>query len=239
MTTITGAARSNSWNVQLFIENKAIAGVFQRSDLLTIADLAHELDLCFIIDKSDGWQMALLPRATEPADRSLIILDHQGETPLPTPSKVDQYTLVFHSSSQCKTRGRHTLEDSCIRYMETPARRADPRYLEIGEQSPAFQGVPPMRKKRRSSSSSTKSWNSSPSSPAKMDDNPDEPRLPRPDIIHPEQARRLINDFRDNVSASPGTLYTNTCVFTGQGRSWFSGGPGPGLQAAHIIPRIH
>lgn len=96
--------------MQLFIANKATAGVFQRSDLLTIADLAHELELCFIIDKPDGWQLALLTKATESADRSLIILDRQSESPLPTPSKFDHYTLVFHSSSQCKGRDRHCLE---------------------------------------------------------------------------------------------------------------------------------
>lgn len=109
-TIITGAARSNSWNIELFIEDKAIAGVFQRNDLLTIADLAHELELCFIIDQPDGWQLALLPKATESADHSLIILDYQDETPLPTPSEVDHYTFIFHSSSRCKSRDRHSLE---------------------------------------------------------------------------------------------------------------------------------
>lgn len=123
-TTIPGAARCTSWNAHLYVDSKLIAGVFQRSDLISVADLAHELDLCFILDKPDGlWQPALLPRAALSADRSLIVLDHQDESPIPTPSKVDAYTFVFHSSSRCANRDRHSLEGTqhLLSYLGTAA----------------------------------------------------------------------------------------------------------------------
>ncbi|KUI57053.1 hypothetical protein VP1G_04349 [Cytospora mali] len=79
MAGVTKTERRASWNVQIFVKDKIVAGVYQRDNLLSVADIAHELELCFVFDKPDSdtlWQPALLPK--EPASRGLglIVLNH-------------------------------------------------------------------------------------------------------------------------------------------------------------------
>ncbi|KUI70864.1 hypothetical protein VM1G_06474 [Cytospora mali] len=133
----TREQRSTSWNVEIFVGSKPIAGVYQSGDLLRVADMAYELELCLIFDKPDAaapLQSALLQRGT--TNHSLIILDHQDERPFPTPTPLGEstyYDYVFHSS-QC-ARDLHSLTDPCIQRPGKTKRRDDPCYLEIGKQS--------------------------------------------------------------------------------------------------------
>ncbi|KAK7743844.1 hypothetical protein SLS53_003863 [Cytospora paraplurivora] len=152
-TTIPGAARSTSWNVQLYVDFKLIAGVLQHSDLINVADLAHELELCLDLDENDAlWQPALLPRATESADRRFIVLDHQDEHPISTPSKVDAYTHL-------------------ISYLRTAADSFETSVFD----SPEVLNIAAVRKKHRITFNSPSPRKSSPSSPGQAN-NPDEPR---------------------------------------------------------------
>lgn len=103
MVGVNREQRSTSWNVQIRVGPKCIAGVYQRDDLLRVADIAHELELCIVIDKPDTatpLQSALLPSGT--SNHNLIVLDHQDEDPFPTPppDEIREYNYVFHSC-QC------------------------------------------------------------------------------------------------------------------------------------------
>ncbi|KUI57623.1 hypothetical protein VP1G_04971 [Cytospora mali] len=237
---IPHAARSRSWNILIFVNTSIIAGVYQRGDLLRVADLTHELDLCFVFDRPDDdkqWQPALLPRVTT-ARHSLTILDHQDKQPLPTPTPGEDigYTYIFHSS-QCTRRDTHSLEEPCIQHVGKPQPRHEPRYHAIGKQSQDERlAMVPLRKvgnsKRRSipSSSSAASWAATSPPPAKMM-NLDEP-IPV-SVVSAERARTLIEAFRDSVFYS-----CRTCVFSG--KSFFLGYlAGPGIEAAHIVPPVH
>ncbi|KUI73387.1 hypothetical protein VM1G_08932 [Cytospora mali] len=207
---IPHAARSGSWNILILVNSSVIAGVYQRGDLLRVADLAHELDL-------------------------LIILDHQDEQPLPTPTPGEDiaYTYIFHSS-QCARRDAHSLQDPCVQCVERPSPRHEPRYQAIGKQSRDERlAMVPLRKaghlKRRRVSSSAASWATSPP-PAKMM-SLDEP-IPV-SVVSAEKAHSLIDSFRDNVFSS-----CQTCVFSGT--SFLLGTvTGPGIEAAHIVPPVH
>lgn len=110
MAGITKEQRYQSWNVQIFVDSKLVAGLYQRDNLLRVADIAHEVELCLIFDKpadDTPWQPALLPMNTT---SSLIILNHQDELPFPTPMADDikNYTYVFHSS-HCTRGDLHSL----------------------------------------------------------------------------------------------------------------------------------
>lgn len=112
MAGITTEQRYQSWNVWIFVGSKRVAGVYQRANLLRVADIAHELELCLIFDKPDDgtlWQPALLPKDT--TSHSLIVLDHEDKLPFPTPTPKDigDYTYIFHSS-KCNRRDLHSLE---------------------------------------------------------------------------------------------------------------------------------
>ncbi|KUI66840.1 hypothetical protein VM1G_02416 [Cytospora mali] len=213
MSGITKEQRIQSWNVQILVGRKRIAGVYQRDNLLSVADIAQELELCLIFDKPGApWQPALL----DDESKHLIILDHQNNLPFPTPDGLRDYTYVFHSP-QC-SRDLHSLADPCIRCATLPNRRADPRYQEIGKQSQDDRlSMVPLRKvatlKRRSTSASPVSQSPSPTKMSCLD----EP-IPRV-VISPDEARPFINDFRANVLAN-----WCTCVISGKGESWFRSG---------------
>lgn len=90
-----------------------------------------------------------------------------------------------------------------------PLIRYDPRFLEIGKQSPDISvGVAPMRKKRRSVSSSTVSRNSSPS--RTQTDSLDNFQTYVPRMISQDDARSFVDNFRSNVLDK-----STVCVVTG------------------------
>lgn len=117
MSSISKAQRVADWNVEVWSSAGRIAGVYQRGDLLSVADIAYELELCLIIDKPGGddddapWQPALLLRDDAgDGPQHLIVLDQQDSTPFPTPLRsIDCYSYIFHSSSQCTGRDLHSL----------------------------------------------------------------------------------------------------------------------------------
>ncbi|KUI74466.1 hypothetical protein VM1G_10187 [Cytospora mali] len=245
MSGISRPQRQRSWNVRIYIKDSQFAGVYQRNDQLSIADIAYELDLCFIFDTHEGWQQALLPRGT--ASHSIIILDRQDRLPFPTPDTVRDYDFIFHSSSLCAHGDLHSLSDPCVQRAKMPMLRVDPRYLEIGKQSQDERlSTAPLRRiaglKRRSTSISSLSQSATSSPLRTSRDEPilsptrtsgDEP-IPQT-IIEQSYARSLINSFRSDTLAN-----SSTCVITGKGKLWFdSGNAGPGIEVAHIIPQIH
>ncbi|KUI63904.1 hypothetical protein VM1G_10596 [Cytospora mali] len=237
MASIGKDERYQSWNVQIYVGLKRIAGFFQLGDLLRISDVAHELELCLVFDKPHDigpWQPALLPRDATSCGH--IVLDHHNNNPFPTPASntIEDYSYVFHDP-QCTSRDQHSLQDSCIQRADLPRGRSDPRYLEIGKQSHESFGLAPMRKKRRSTSSPTVSRNSSPSNT--QTDTPDDLQicLPRTELISLDKARPIIDSFRNNVLSN-----TTTCVVSGKGKSWCGSRlTGPGIEAAHIVPQVH
>lgn len=115
--SFTKAQRASSWNVEVWGNNSfCVAGVYQRDDLLSVADIAYELDLCLIFERPDDddnaalWQPALLRRDPDPDTNGFIVLDQQDNSPFPTPTlgEVIGYSYVFHSSN-CARRGLHSI----------------------------------------------------------------------------------------------------------------------------------
>lgn len=108
MSGVTRYDREQAWNVRFFVDQKVVAGVYQQGDLLLVADIARELDLCLIFNPPDIVP-ACQPALLSTHNASIIILDCQDKTPIPTPllNEVQDYHYVFHSS-QC-TRDEHTL----------------------------------------------------------------------------------------------------------------------------------
>lgn len=105
MSGVTKEQRIQSWTVQIWVGRKRVAGVYQRDNLLSVADIAHELELCLVFDKpGTPWQPALL----DTASKRLIVLDYQDNLPFPTPDDLRDYTYVFHSP-EC-SRDLHSLE---------------------------------------------------------------------------------------------------------------------------------
>ncbi|KUI66774.1 hypothetical protein VM1G_02328 [Cytospora mali] len=231
--SFSNTQRTNSWNVEFFNSKSfiRIAGVFQLADMLSIADITHELYLCLVFDEPNddaaSYEPALLLRGTPP--KSLIFLDRQDNSPFPTPTPAggrDSYDFLFHSS-RCARRGDlHTLSDTCIYHTDMPQRRVDPRYLDISVRSTdeRLGNFPtrPSSLKRESSSSRTPSL-----SPSR----PDFTGADDPSIIFPNDASRLMRLWPSNVFQH----CTQGCVITGKGRA--GGVQGPGLEAAHIVPQ--
>ncbi|KUI71985.1 hypothetical protein VM1G_11787 [Cytospora mali] len=119
--------RSLCWNVCIWAdegcEDSCVAGVYQRGDLLRVADMVHELGLCLTFEKPDDatpWQPALCPRST--GSCRLIVLDYDNKLPFPTPipGEIRDYDYIFHSPHY-----------SCIHHAKSPMRRDDPRATEI------------------------------------------------------------------------------------------------------------
>lgn len=111
---LTKDQRMQSWNVRFLVGTDAVAGIYQRNDMLHIADVAREIDLCLVFNRPDteSWQPALLLRdaATGP-NQELLVLDQQDQTPFPTPRSKDaqQYDFVFHQHTQCAGESTHSL----------------------------------------------------------------------------------------------------------------------------------
>lgn len=111
---LTKDQRMQSWNVRFMVGTDAVAGIYQRDDVLHVADVAREIELCLILNppNTESWQPALLLRnaATGPSQR-LLVLDQEDRTPFPSPRSKDaqQYDLVFHQRTQCAEGATHSL----------------------------------------------------------------------------------------------------------------------------------
>ncbi|KUI64046.1 hypothetical protein VM1G_10808 [Cytospora mali] len=243
MAVLTIEERSYSrniyfWAINAYGDSAVIAGVYQRDNLLSVLDVVHELEVCFTFGNhgdNTTRQPAFLYRG--PERYRLIILDRENDAPFPTPPSEEavHYEYVFHHS--CCTQDLHSLNDSCIVQANSPMRRVDPRYMEIGEssQDPRL-SVAPLRKiqavKRRSESISTASPTAS-SSPAKSI-SAEEP-IPNAILVQPEKARAAIENFRPNV-----IVHSSVCALSGKGKFWAPNKTvGPGVEAAHIVLQIH
>lgn len=111
--SITKDQRTRSWNVEVWSGSWCLAGVYQSANLLLVADVAYELDLCLILEHPDDnttpWQPALLSKDTR---GSLIVLDQHDNSPFPTPvdEQINCYHYVLHSSECTRTaRDPHCL----------------------------------------------------------------------------------------------------------------------------------
>lgn len=267
-----------SWNVEFVVGIRTVAGVFQLDDLLSVADVSRELDLCLQFSQPQGdWQAVLLPMETSPLSTArpgdarhteghvtidnepFILLDKADSRLFPSPPTgyCTRYWYAFHSTS-CSNEHNHTpldtvfsnprhpfpYRDACIRQAATPKRRSDPRYLPINKRCQDerlrcvrlrnARGI-----KRKSSSDSgraqSQAWSSSrATSDVGVDISSEEVPL---EIISPDDATYIMSKFRTNVlTGTDGSK----CVISGKGESWLGGGiPGPGLQAAHIVPHCH
>lgn len=119
-----------SWNVRFMVGTDAVAGIYQRDDVLNIADVAREIELCLNFNPPDAesWQPALLLRdpTTGPSQR-LVVLDQQDQTPFPTPRSKDaqQYDFVFHRRAQCAGGSTHSLRGRAASPTSLPPRTTD------------------------------------------------------------------------------------------------------------------
>ncbi|KUI73850.1 hypothetical protein VM1G_09425 [Cytospora mali] len=243
MATCSYERRYKSWNHKIFVVNgsRAVSGVYQRDSMLSVADVAHELELCLVFDtpRDDTlWKPALLSSDTA-SPGSLIILDHQDQNPFPTPipDEVRNWIYMFHFSSRCAYRDLHSLGDPCIQQAAMPKRRVDPRYLGINEKPQDEKlAVVPVRKslKRSLSTTSVHGRNMSPS-PARSDS----VQGTVPKVISYGQSRPYVNGWRNNVLVN-----SWTCVLSGKGKSPIPSGmsgpgiQGPGIEVAHIVPQL-
>ncbi|KAF3767131.1 hypothetical protein M406DRAFT_69295 [Cryphonectria parasitica EP155] len=222
MSGITREQRSRGWNVKFFIGKDASAGIYQRDNLLTIGDVARDLELCIVFSNlpndTDDWQAVLLPRRVDatPTDMHIhIALDKANMEPFPGPTIVMQYTYLFHSSSRCALPSGqpHSPTSPCYHKPLPPTRRYNPRHAAISKPSSTSRS-------RHPSTSSTPSEIENEEIPVS--------------IITPETARGFMGAFRSNL------LGTNpVCAISGKGKSWVDGLPGTGIEAAHIVPQIH
>ncbi|EHA58527.1 hypothetical protein MGG_10925 [Pyricularia oryzae 70-15] len=255
--------RALGWNCDIVCaKNNIFGGYYQHLDLLTVADVVHDLDLCFSPpghgdDGGDGsqWRRALIPE-TESRDANGLVLhlDEQDNTtkiPTPDPGSRTRYRYVLHERACTRHREKHSLQDSCLRLAPQPRRRRDPRYLQIGKSDtsdPKLALIAPRRgdvarkRIRTGSGSLSRSPSNSPSperSPSPYKDGQDEAQeavIPTA-IIDSQTGKEYINNFRSDVISinSPAQ-----CVVTGKGGYWCTGSPvGPGIQAAHIVPATH
>lgn len=122
MAGISQDQRRLAWNVEFVSGLRTFAGIYQRDDFLTVADVARELDMCLSFPEPQGaWHAILLPmgttrRATRvpatagPSDAEppltndnepFILLDKTDSRPFPTPAAghCAQYRYAFHSGS--------------------------------------------------------------------------------------------------------------------------------------------
>lgn len=87
-----------SWNVEFFNFSLRVGGVYQCAGLLSVADIAHELNVCFVCDPPDydaaPWAPALLLRS--PSTQNFIVLDQHNDDPFPTPTtEIHSYEYVL------------------------------------------------------------------------------------------------------------------------------------------------
>ena len=124
---LTKDQRMQSWNVRFMCGTDAVAGIYQRDDLLCVADVAHELELCLVLrppaaPDSETWQPALLD-----GQQQLLVLDKKDTTPFPTPSPraTMPYELVFHQHSVCAAhKGTHSWRGMYMSTICTPPHQA-------------------------------------------------------------------------------------------------------------------
>ncbi|KAI1132764.1 hypothetical protein F5Y10DRAFT_230734 [Nemania abortiva] len=241
MSGITGTQRRLGWNVVISVgSSNPFGGFYQQDGLVSVAEATRELNLCFVFEKPDStndWQSALLPMANA---TSMIFLEETNNAPFPTPpaSEAAEYTYVFHHTDCTRTGVEHSPKDPCIRPAKHPHRRSDPRYLPIGRSADhrVLRTVPLRGKKRTRNASTSTSSPSRSLSPTKGGDESNDDEFPEA-IIPQEEARPIINDFRQSILATGHTC----CAISKKGRSWWNGGAslGPTIQAAHIVPQIH
>lgn len=256
MSRITREQRSRGWNIKFFIDKDAFAGIYQRHHLLTIGDVARDLELCVVFketgDNDDEWRPTLLPRrrSNETVDDTShvpILLDKTSTQPFPDPSSsgTTNYNFFFHSTRHCDIPDDgqpHGLGSPCCHKPSLPMRRYDARYAPINKPSNTSCKLimAPVRSakslKRRSSSSPSLSRNPSAASSQSADD-PDpsveDGEIPV-SVIPAATGRSIIRSFRPSVISA-----TSICAISGTGRSWTEALPGTGLEAAHIVPQAH
>lgn len=255
MSRITREQRSRGWNIKFFIDKDAFAGIYQRDDLLTIGDVARDLELCVVFkdigDDDDEWRPTLLPRTqpNETVDNTTphvpILLDKTNTQPFPDPSTgVTKYNFFFHSARCCDVPDGqpHGLGAPCCHRPPLPMRRYDARYAPINKPSNTSCKLitAPVRGakslKRRSSSSPSLSRNPSAASSQSADDadpSVDDAEIPV-SVIPAATGRSIIRSFRPSVISA-----TSVCAISGTGKSWIDALPGTGLEAAHIVPQVH
>lgn len=252
MSRITREQRSRGWNIKFFIDKDAFAGIYQRDDLLTIGDVARDLELCVVFKNmgDDEWRPTLLPRTlpnetVDNAPHVPILLDKTNKKPFPDPSAgVTKYNFFFHSAGRCDIPAGqpHDLGAPCCHRPPLPMRRYDARYAPINKPSNTSCKLimAPVRSakslKRRSSSSPSLSRNPSAASSQSADDpdpNVEDGEIPI-SVIPATTGRSIIRSFRPSVISA-----TSVCAISGTGRSWIDALPGTGLEAAHIVPQAH
>ncbi|KUI69870.1 hypothetical protein VM1G_04948 [Cytospora mali] len=214
-------ARPQNWNNRVFVKGleqdvpNAFAGFFQFRDMLSVADVAHELGLFTEFDKpvesphgsphesrGERWQPALLE--TNATSCRLVVLDFYEQATVPDANR----------------------RRVCIQYAKLPKLRRDPRYMELGQVStdPRFALVSVRSMKRSSSVASGVTT----SSPARSEVVQGSAPLGFPATV----ARQYLSNFRDTV-LSWGTV----CSISGTGRTPGFNREQPGIEAAYIIPR--
>ncbi|CAN8106111.1 unnamed protein product [Discula destructiva] len=249
MSSITRDHRSKAWNIQFFTGKSAFAGIYQRDDLVTIGDVARDLDLCVVFkrdvhqgdsDGDDDWRPVLLPRTTSSNPTRHIILEKTNATAFPGPNTgVTQYTYLLHSGSRC-AGALHSLDSSCYRKLPLPTRRHNARYAAISkpcETSSKLIMAPVRSRKRPSSTSPLASRNPSlaaSSSPSQSTDENNEPGEIPLSIVPLPTGQAIMRSFRNTVVGP-----TASCAISGLGKSWNAVLPGTGLEAAHIVPQVH
>ena len=251
MSRITREQRSRGWNVKFLIEKDAFAGIYQRDNLVTIGDVARDLELCVVFKDDTGdadeWRPTLLPRRQpNETDMALIILDKTNTQPFPNPrpASVAQYNFLFHSTRRCDVpSGRsHDLASPCCRKPPLPMRRYDARYAPVNKPSNTSCKLimAPVRaaKSRKRTGSSSPSLSRDPSAASSQSADDADPSVEDGEIpvsvIPAATGRSIIRSFRSSV-ISP----TSVCAISGTGRSWIDALPGTGLEAAHIVPQAH
>lgn len=118
--------RALGWNCDIVCaKNNIFGGYYQHLDLLTVADVVHDLDLCFSPpghgdDGGDGsqWRRALIPE-TESRDANGLVLhlDEQDNTtkiPTPDPGSRTRYRYVLHERACTRHREKHSLQGDLI-----------------------------------------------------------------------------------------------------------------------------
>lgn len=129
MAGITQDQRMLAWNVQFLVSGRPFAGIYQREDFLSVADVSRELNLCLRFPQPEGaWQAILLPIDSSRTDAHMprpaalddgqaeltidrdpfILLDETDTRPFPTPTMgyVTRYRYAFHSASCDNPRHR-------------------------------------------------------------------------------------------------------------------------------------
>lgn len=75
MSIPTTDQRTRGWNIEFLVGTSPIAGIYQHADLLSIGDVARDLDLCLVFDlpSRENCRPVLLPRSN--ARAAPIVLD--------------------------------------------------------------------------------------------------------------------------------------------------------------------